>query len=74
MTTMIYEAPRLNFDQGTVDNEVLPIIGAILVAAGAALGVSAAFVAWVCSQCPGECRSLPQTIGTVRAWIDGSGC
>ena len=74
MTAVAYEKPVFNEANGLENNEAWPIAAAIAAAAASALGVSAAFVAWVCTQCPGQCRSLNQTIDTVRKWIDGTGC
>lgn len=62
---LAYEAPVVYSPQDE-ENEVIP---AIIVAAASVVGVSAGFAAWVCSQCPGKCRSLWATIDTLRKWI-----
>ncbi len=67
-TTTTYQSPALEAME-LDENEVLPFI---VIAAAKALGVSAAFVVWVCAQC-GGCTSLWRTINVVRAWF-GSGC
>ncbi|HMT32561.1 MAG TPA: hypothetical protein PKC73_01075 [Dermatophilaceae bacterium] len=70
---MTYQSPTLApaYDELSIDeNEVLP---AILWAVASFLGVSASFVAWVCSQCGNRCNSFWNTVSIVRAWF-GSGC
>lgn len=69
MTATAYAAPTIELTAPVTDNEV-----PWAAAAAAVLPVGAAFVAWVCLQCPNQCRSLPQTIDTVRKWLDGTGC
>ncbi|NDK32455.1 hypothetical protein [Nesterenkonia haasae] len=64
MTTLTYEAPTLTVDESITDNEV-PWAAAV----AALLPVSAAFVVFVCNQCPGHCTSLVRTYETVRDWI-----
>lgn len=59
-----YESPTLISDSYD-ENEAAP---AIIAAVAAALGVSIAFVTFVCSQCPGQCTSYWRTYWTVARW------
>lgn len=64
---MHYESPVLHLQDESVENEFLGAVAALL-------GVSVAFVSFVCNACGWEnCRSFWSTVGTVRAWF-GSGC
>ncbi|MGJ9411415.1 hypothetical protein ACHAAC_01795 [Aeromicrobium sp. CF4.19] len=67
---MAYEAPTINAaDFG--ENEAVP---AFILAAAPVLGVSAAYIVWVCDQCVRtDCNSFGNTVTAVRRWW-GDGC
>ena len=70
MSTMAYESPTIGTSE-FCENKAAP---AFFAAAAAFLGVSAGYVAWVCSQCVNmECNSFWNTVNAVRAWW-GDGC
>lgn len=71
MTGISYAAPEIELSTPTTDNEAAP---AIIAAAAAVAGVGVAFATFVCAQCPGQCRSLDQTVTTIQNWVNGTGC
>lgn len=71
MHTEVYMEPVLALGHDETENEILPVF---FYAVASALGVSATFVAWVCSQC-GGCTSFLKTLSVLRKWLFTSqGC
>jgi hypothetical protein len=66
-----YEAPSFGLDDG----EHVEAVPAIIAAVAAALGVSIAFVTFVCSACGwSKCTSYWTTYYTVLRWWSPWGC
>lgn len=64
---MSYTAPTIMIEDPDVDNEFLGVVAAFL-------GVSVAYVGFVCNACGwSNCRSFWSTVGTVKDWW-GPGC